>query len=158
DLEVTRRRSRRTSRDKCREGISSPLRSDVAARSCVDRRDPARASGDARATPSTCRLLEFQPPRCEDDHPQQKETVPPALDLRRAIPAFAVADRQIGNLQIELCRAEQQVEVSERIEIAEVCAVGRYQLVVGAPQHFRAAERVLDALTEEPRECEAEEL
>ena len=55
-------------------------------------------------------------------------------------------------------RAEQQIEIAERIEVAEVGAVGRDALVVGAAQHLGAAQRVLDRLPEQPREGQAEEL
>ena len=55
----------------------------------------------------------------------------PPLDVGRAVGALAVSDRQLDDLEPELRGAEQQVEIAERIEVAEVCAVGRERLVGG---------------------------
>ena len=51
-----------------------------------------------------------------------------------AVGALAVADRQVDDLQVQLGGAEEQVEVAERIEVAEVGAVGGDALVVGLAQ------------------------
>ena len=55
-----------------------------------------------------------------------------AGDLRLAVGARAVADRQFDDLEVELGGAEEQVEVAEGIEVAEEGAVGGDALVVAS--------------------------
>ena len=43
-----------------------------------------------------------------------------------------VAHREVDDLQLQPCGAEQQVEVAERVEVAEVRAAGRDLLVAAA--------------------------
>src|SRR5438552_2996365 len=95
---------------------------------------------------------ELQPHCCEGRHTQQQPAVPPALNVGFAISAGLVTNRQIEDAQVEFCRAKQQVEIAERIEIAEIRAMARDGLVVFSEEHLGAAERVLDRLAKQPRE------
>ena len=75
---------------------------------------------------------ELEAARGDPDHAQQQPAVAPALDVRLAVRALAVADRHVHDAQVQLRRAEEQVEVAERIEVAEVRAVGGDPLVVSS--------------------------
>ena len=77
------------------------------------------------------------------------DAVPEAADLGLAVGARAIADRQLDDLQVLLGGAEEQVEVAERIEVAEEAAVGGDALVVAAEEHLGAAQRVLESLLED---------
>src|SRR5512138_3074810 len=101
---------------------------------------------------------ELDAPRREDDHPQEQEAVAEALDVRLAVDPLPVAGRHVHDAEVLLRRPEDEVEVAERIEVAEVGPVRRDALVVSPPEHLRPAEGVLERLPEEPREGEAEEL
>lgn len=54
----------------------------------------------------------------------------PAGDVGGAVGALAVADGQVDDLQVEFCRAEDQVEVAEGVEVAEVGTVRLDQFVI----------------------------
>ncbi len=99
---------------------------------------------------------EFEFARGEDHHAQQQPAVAPALDIGFAVGAFPIPDGNVGDFEVLLGGAEEQVEIPKRVEVAEIGAVGRDVFVVGAAQDFGAAERVFDGLTEEPGEDEAE--
>ncbi len=60
--------------------------------------------------------------------------------------------------QIQFRRAEDQIEIAERIEIAEIGTVPRNGLVIRAEENLGAAKRVLDILAKQPAEREAERL
>ena len=49
----------------------------------------------------------------------------PPADVRLAVRSRLVANGQVDDLHVESCCAEQQVEVAERIELAEVGAAVR---------------------------------
>ena len=70
----------------------------------------------------------------------------PALDVGGTIGALLVADRHVGDLEVQLGGAEQEVEVAEGIEVAEVGAIGGDLVVVYARQHLGPAKRVLESL------------
>src|SRR5581483_2129286 len=92
--------------------------------------------------------LDLQLPEREHGPLQQQPAVPEARDLRLAVRARVVADGQVDDLQVQPRRAEQQVEVAERVEVAEVRAP-RGDLLVAVPlERLRAAERVLHRLAE----------
>src|SRR5215213_7116936 len=59
---------------------------------------------------------------CKPYHLQQQPTVAKPRDLRFAEGAGLVVNRGLDDLQILLGRAEDQIEVAERIEVAEVGA------------------------------------
>lgn len=81
----------------------------------------------------------------------------PAGDVGGAVGAFAVADGEIDDLEVEFCRAKDEVEIAEGIEVAKVGAVGGDGFVIFSPENFRAAQGIFDRLTEHPGECHAEE-
>jgi hypothetical protein len=70
-----------------------------------------------------CSSYELDPPGGEQRHPRQQPAVPPAPDIRRPVGAFAVADRQLDDLQSEALSAEEQVEVAERVKVAKIANV-----------------------------------
>ena len=76
--------------------------------------------------------------------------MPPAVDIRLTISARLIADRQIENAQIQLRSSEQQIEITERIEIAEERTVARDFLVILAEENLGAAKGVLNGLPEQP--------
>src|SRR5215813_12067522 len=99
-----------------------------AAPPCVPRR-----GGDQRA--------EWRPPVAshrldaherEQHHAQQHEAVPEARDLRLAVGAAGIVDGNLHRLETELRSAEDQLEVSEWIELSEIAARGFEAYVVGA--------------------------
>src|SRR6266540_5512021 len=67
---------------------------------------------------------ELQPPCGERHHTEQQPGMSPALNIGRAVGALTVPNGQVDDAQREPCRAEQQVEVPERVEVAEVGTVG----------------------------------
>src|SRR5580765_7902565 len=84
--------------------------------------------------------------------------MPPTLDVGRAVLTRTVANRNFYDLQLELRSSEEQVEVSERVEIAEVGAVMRDPCIVGFPQDLGPTQGVLDRLPKQPGESPAEKL
>src|SRR5262249_35912823 len=86
----------------------------------------------------------------EQHHAQQHEAVTETGDLSLAVSAAGIADGNLNRLEAELRRAEDQLEVPERIEISEITARGLDPRVVGAPQRLSAAQRVGEALRQQP--------
>src|ERR1051326_1725532 len=123
----------------------------------AEKPQPADA-GPSRSNPPDASSDEFEPPGRERAHAYQEKAVSPALNVRGSVGTFPVADRHLDDLETELGGAEQQIEVTERIEITEVAPIGGDALVLGAWQHLGAAQRVLDRLSEQPGERHAEEL
>ncbi len=82
----------------------------------------------------------------------------PALDIGIAVGACAVADGEVEDTEVEFSGTEQEVEVTEGIEVAEVGAVLGDFLVVLSEEHLGAAESILEGLAEEVAEGGAEEL
>src|SRR5687768_17060228 len=91
-------------------------------------------------------------------HLKQQYAVLEWLDFGVARYARSVAHRHLHQGQLDTRGAEEQVEVSERVELAKLLPGGRDTLVIGFPQDLRPAQRILDALTQEPGKDEAEEL
>src|SRR5205085_792854 len=65
----------------------------------------------------------LQPPCRKPRHAQQQPAMFPARDVRLAVSARVVADRQIDDPRVQFRRAKQQVEIAERIEVAEISAI-----------------------------------
>src|SRR5271165_4113293 len=89
---------------------------------------------------------------CEKHHPQQHEAVPKPGDLRLAIGAACIADRDFDSFETELRGAEDEVEIAERIKVAEIAAAALEPQVVAAAHYLRPAQRVGEALRQEPAE------
>src|SRR5262249_39770840 len=89
------------------------------------------------------RLAAHEP---EQHHAQQHEAVTETGDLGLAVGAAGIADRNLDGLEAELGSAEDQLEIPERIEVAEITALSLDPRVVGAPQRLGAAQGVGDAL------------
>ena len=71
-----------------------------------------------------------------------------AMDLGGPVGSALVSNRYFQNLKIELGCSEQQIEISEGIELSKIRSVGGDVLVVSSKQDFRSAERVLDPFTQ----------
>src|SRR5581483_8533470 len=82
----------------------------------------------------------------ERRHARPEPPVAEAADVRLAVHARAVADGEVDDPQAEARGTVQQVEVAERVEVAEVLARLRDLLVRAAREHLRPAERVLHVL------------
>src|SRR6185503_15192052 len=54
---------------------------------------------------------EFQSPGREEHHAQQQPSMTPTLDVRLPVRASAITDWQINQTQIQLRRAENQIEI-----------------------------------------------
>src|SRR5262245_14968621 len=67
----------------------------------------------------------FQAAGGEEHHAQKQPAVAPAMDVGLPVSARPVADGQINQTQVEFCRTEDQVEIAERVEVAEVSAICR---------------------------------
>src|SRR5262249_34244427 len=61
---------------------------------------------------------------CKQHDAQQHEAVPEARDLRLAVSAADIADGDLDRLERKLRSAEDQLEVAERVEVAEIAARG----------------------------------
>ena len=55
-------------------------------------------------------------------------------------------DGYVGDFQVQAGRTEEQVEVAERVEVAEVLAVFGDAFVIAPRQHLGAAECVAKSL------------
>src|SRR5262249_30150998 len=88
----------------------------------------------------------------EQHHAQQHEAVTETGDLSLTIGAAGIADGDLHRLEAELGSAEDQLEIPERIEVSEITARGLDPGVVGAPQRLGAAQRVGEALGQQPSE------
>lgn len=88
----------------------------------------------------------------EDHHSQQHHAMPKARNLSFTIGPSRIADRQIDRLEIELRGAEDEVEIAERIKIAEVGLAIPKPVVIRTAHHFGAAQGVRVALVQQPGE------
>jgi hypothetical protein len=68
----------------------------------------------------------------ERQHAHQHEAVPKPRDLGLAEGAVGIADGNFDGLEAEPRRAEDQLEITERIELPEITAAGLNPHIVGA--------------------------
>ena len=68
-------------------------------------------------------------------------------NVGRPVGPLPVTNGELDNLQILLRSAEQQIEVSEGIEVTKIGPTLGNAFVVAAMQHLRTAERIFDRLT-----------
>src|SRR6266511_1042435 len=94
-------------------------------------------------------LHELDLPAGVQTHPQQDQAFPDVLDVRAAVIALIVANRDFDDVQVELRGAEEQVEVAKRVEIAKESPSRRDLLVVAPPERLGAAQCVLEGLAEQ---------
>src|SRR5580692_8637021 len=80
------------------------------------------------------------------------------MNIRLSVGPLTIPHRDIRNPEIQLARTKQEIEISERIEIAKERSIGGDAQVILPRKHFRTAERILDRLSQSPAECDAEEL
>src|SRR6266852_1545423 len=94
----------------------------------------------------------------EYHHLQQQPPVLPATDIGLAVSSIPVSDRQIQDLEIQLCRAKKQIEVPEWIEVTEVRTIGHQRFIILAPHRLGAAECIFEGLTQQPGKRDAKKL
>ena len=81
----------------------------------------------------------------------------PSLDVCFPVGAFGIPDRKIHKLEIVFRGSKEQIEIAERIEVAEVRTVGGNGVIRPLAEGLGAAQRVFDVLAQQPGEREAEE-
>src|SRR5207249_4150105 len=91
-------------------------------------------------------------------HSQEQESMLESLDFRLAIGPVTIPDRNFHDFQILLGRAEQEIEVAKRIEVAEEVSAGLDLLIVSLEQRLRPTEGVPESLLQEPGKDHAEDL
>src|SRR5260370_41495200 len=94
------------------------------------------------------RSNEFDPPHREHYHFDQEPPVLPTLDVGLSVLALAVPDWQVKHLEIAFRSAKNEIEISERVQPAEVGTVRGDDLILLPSQHLRAAQRILDLLAQ----------
>src|SRR5437879_3776285 len=104
----------------------------------------ARRPGAAAGSPGSSHRLE--PEESENGHLEQQPAVGKPPDVRGPVIPFQVMDRDLQDLEVELGGPEEEVEVAERIEVAEIPAISFDAAVILAPEHLGAAERVIHPL------------
>src|SRR5260370_16221501 len=80
----------------------------------------ARRPGAAAGSPGSSHRLE--PEESENGHLEQQPAVGKPPDVRGPVIPFLVMDRDLQDLEVELGGPEEEVEVAERIEVAEIPA------------------------------------
>src|SRR5579863_1371178 len=85
----------------------------------------------------------------EPDHLQQQPSIPEARYLGFAEGARLVVDWRLDEFQILFRCSEDQVEIAERIEIAEIAPLAREHLVILAHENLGAAQRIGEAGVDE---------
>jgi len=81
-----------------------------------------------------------------------------SADLGHAVGPLTVPDRQLRDLHVQSRRAEEQVKIAERVEVAEERPTLCDLLVVSAQECLGPAEGVLDPLLQDPGKGQAEKL
>ncbi len=56
----------------------------------------------------------------------------PAMNVRRPISAGAIANREVHDSQVQFGGAKNQIEIAERVEVAETGAVARDRFIIFA--------------------------
>src|SRR6476620_1982339 len=82
----------------------------------------------------------------------------PTLDIRFTIGAVTVADWNIGNFQMEVVGAEEQIKITKGVEVAEVRTIGCDAFIVFFEKRLGPAEGVLHRLTKRPAKGNTEKL
>ena len=73
------------------------------------------------------------------------------VNIGTAVAAGQVAHRNVVHFQIQLRRAEEQVKIAERVEVAEIGPIGGDLPVIFPGERLGAAERILDLGVEQVR-------
>src|SRR5262249_22544761 len=100
--------------------------------------------------PAECPLKCLDAKKREDHHPDEQETVAETRYLRFAIGARRVSNRDFYATQVKFGCAKDQIKIAERIKIAEIAASCQEALVIRAPKHLCAAQRIGKTLIEQP--------
>src|SRR5262249_50098002 len=85
------------------------------------REDCLRFRADAALATRSCG--ELKAAGGEHQHAQQQPTMLPAMDVGGPVGAGSIADGQLQDAQVEFGRAKEQIEIAERIEVAEITPV-----------------------------------
>src|SRR5262245_2120853 len=86
---------------------------------------------------------------CLAAHSQKQPSVAESADIGCSVAPLSVPYRKIDNLQIQFRSSEQEIKISEWVEVAKVTTVFGDTFIVHAQQHFRPAKRILDVLAQE---------
>ncbi len=73
-----------------------------------------------------------------------------ALDLGSAIGTVFITDGHLKHFQIKFHRAENQIKITERVEIAEIMAIGSKLIIMMLEHDLGPAQGVLKALAQKP--------
>ena len=84
----------------------------------IDRAGAERRFSESRP------LNEFELSRRHPAHPQQQPAVLKTADFGRSVSARIVTNGHLDDFQIQANRPENQIEIAERIEIAEIFSFG----------------------------------
>jgi len=79
-----------------------------------------------------------------------------ARDVGRAIGTHGVPNRHFDDFERKFRRAEDEVEIAERIKIAEIIVALGDAVIMLPPQRLGAAQRIGEALIEQPGEQQRE--
>src|SRR5262245_42660303 len=108
-------------------------------------------------TPSRLESAQLESQQGEPAHLEEQPPVLEAADVGHAVRTGGIANRYLRDLQVCLGGTEDGVEIPERVEIPEVGAIARDQVVVHAAERLGSAQGVADRLVQEPGEDETEE-
>jgi hypothetical protein len=84
-------------------------------------------------------LQGLDPKEGKPHHLKQKNTVPESRNLRLSVRASSVADRNVNAFKFQLARPEDQIEITERIEVAEVCLPCLKTFIIFSTENLCAA-------------------
>ena len=70
----------------------------------------------------------------------------PSLDVCFAVGALAITNRHVADFKVQMIRPENQIEIAEGIEVAEVGPVRRDAHVIVLKKNLGPAKRVLQRL------------
>src|ERR1700685_4294860 len=79
-----------------------------------------------------------------------------ARNLRLAIGAAGIVDRNLHDLQAPLGRSKNKSEIAERVKMAEIGTPLLETHIIAPAQSFGAAKRIGEALRQEPSERDGE--
>src|SRR5437588_9354913 len=80
-------------------------------------------------------------------HAQKQPSVAPALDVCLAIGSSIIANWKFNDPEVQFCRSEKQVKITERIKITEIRSLSDDLIVVLFEKDFCSAQRIFDFLS-----------
>src|SRR5271157_2225508 len=116
-----------------------------------------RVGGHDMKEPPRLLSTAYRLPSCNEEqfrgglgrHAQQKPAIGKTADVGGSIGPLAVPDRHLDDLQIQLGRPKQEVEITKGIQLSKIASAPRQLLIPGPPEDLGTAEAVLDRLADE---------